>query len=615
MGFSGGVSPLSAALDESSNYVLDVFIEGGVVKPDAAKGEVSMKLFCSRRNRGIALLLLFLALASGRGFALDAPLEMGWVDNLVKLMPADALPEPPAGFEAARGEVEAIQLAVRAGEHSLTVAVGCTPFLGLDGQAPIGAVRVRLVGRVPVERGTRNTPEHELVAPAPDRFPDPLLEVSAVHMAPGATEAFWIDVDVPATAEPGEYVSNVSVQWRGDDEGGSEVLRLKLRVYDAVVPVERNLRLTNWFNLDPKWLGYTDAPRYSVPWWRGVEAMVQSMWAHRQNYFWTSLGEEMIPRLVGAEGAVAFDFGHFDRWVETFTHPQFQTYIEAQPISTRQGYDGHIEALIWRVEEGRVVRKKVEMDSPEAKTWYGHFLTGLRDHLRERGWLERFRLHLADEPHGHQLEPYRVLVGYVREFAPEFLIMEALDVRDDFEFFQQAVDVWVPQLGRFDNSIDQLGERMAAGKEMWHYTCLFPTGAYPNRFIDYPLIKTRLLHWINFKWGYDGYLHWGWNHWREPGPFEDTEPPHGGGTFLPPGDAWVVYPGQGKVLDSIRHEAMRDGVEDYELLLQLKVQAPERAAEIAERVIQSFTQYERDPAAFRLARRQLLEALEAATAP
>jgi hypothetical protein len=376
------------------------------------------------------------------------------------------------------------------------------------------------------------------------------------------------------------------------------------------VPVERNLRLTNWFQVNPRWLGFEDAPRFSVSWWRCFEAIVENMWAHRQNYFWTSLSDWMIPREVGADGSLVLNFEHFDRWVETFSHPGFETYIEGQPITTRQGYDGHIFAPIWRVADGEIVQEKVEMDSAEARAWFSVFLTALRDHLVEKGWLDRFRLHLADEPHGHQLEPYRILVGYVREFAPELTIMEALDVRDDFEFFKAAVDVWVPQLGRFDQSVDLLEERMEEGKEVWHYTCLFPNGEYPNRFIDYSLLKTRVLHWINFKWGYDGYLHWGWNHWRDPGPFADTEPPHGEGTFLPPGDAWVVYPGDGKILDSIRHEAMRDGVEDYELLHTLSKTKPALAKAIADRIVRSFTDYERDPAQFRNVRLELLEAMD-----
>jgi hypothetical protein len=340
--------------------------------------------------------------------------------------------------------------------------------------------------------------------------------------------------------------------------------------------------------------------------------LFDSMWAHRQNFFWTPLREPWVKPVVKGDGALVFDFSFLDRWVEEFSRPrggERRTYIEGQPIASRKGYDGRIEARVWRVVDGKVRTVLLEAADPAARAGYAAFLTALRDHLKERGWLDRFRIHVCDEPHGAQLEPYSVIAGYVREFAPEFRIMEALDVKDDFAFFEKNCDVWVPQLGRFNESLPRMMERLERGEEVWIYTCLFPNGSYPNRFVDYHLVKTRVLQWINFKWGFPGYLHWGFNHWRGD-PFKDLEPPHGGSTFLPPGDAWIVYPGDRVVLDSMRHETMRDAVEDYELLALLAERDAAAAAALAGRVVRAFTDYERDPAAFQSVRLELLQALE-----
>ena len=287
---------------------------------------------------------------------------------------------------------------------------------------------------------TRLMPESERVAAAPGEFPDPLLETAATVVAPGRTESFWIDVRVPPAAAAGRYLATVTAQIGAT----ARQLPLALEVHPAVVPVRRTLRLTNWFSVNPRWLGYADAPPLSVNWWRTVEAIARSCWGHRQNVFWTSLDDWMIPRRVGPDGGLALDFSHFDRWVQTFSHPDFETFIEGQPITTRDGYDGHIRAPVWRVEEGAVKREIVEVDSPAAAAWFATFLTALRQHLAERGCLDRFLLHLADEPHGHQLAPYAKLVEYVRAAAPDLRIVEALDVRDDYVFFQDRVDVWVP---------------------------------------------------------------------------------------------------------------------------------------------------------------------------
>ena len=53
---------------------------------------------------------------------------------------------------------------------------------------------------------------------------------------------------------------------------------------------------------------------------------------------------------------------------------------------------------------------------------------------------------------------------------------------------------------------------------------------------------------------------------------------------------------------------MRDGVEDYELLAELGRRDAARARAIADGVVRSFTDYERDVPRFRAARRALLEA-------
>ena len=54
---------------------------------------------------------------------------------------------------------------------------------------------------------------------------------------------------------------------------------------------------------------------------------------------------------------------------------------------------------------------------------------------------------------------------------------------------------------------------------------------------------------------------------------------------------------------------MREGIEDYELLLVLKQKNPAAAEQLSREAITSFTEYVRDPAAFRKIERKLLQAL------
>jgi hypothetical protein len=60
----------------------------------------------------------------------------------------------------------------------------------------------------------------------------------------------------------------------------------------------------------------------------------------------------------------------------------------------------------------------------------------------------------------------------------------------------------------------------------------------------------------------------------------------------------------------MRHEAMRDGVEDFELLMLLAKKDRAKADEIADGIVRSFTDYVRDEGAFRAQRLKLLEAFD-----
>jgi hypothetical protein len=71
-----------------------------------------------------------------------------------------------------------------------------------------------------------------------------------------------------------------------------------------------------------------------------------------------------------------------------------------------------------------------------------------------------------------------------------------------------------------------------------------------------------------------------------------------------------VYPNAEKlsVLSSIRLEAMREGIEDYELLVALAGKDQAKAKGLAKTAIPNINDYVRDVPAFRKLQRELLEA-------
>lgn len=88
-----------------------------------------------------------------------------------------------------------------------------------------------------------------------------------------------------------------------------------------------------------------------------------------------------------------------------------------------------------------------------------------------------------------------------------------------------------------------------------------PKGSLPNKTVDVPLIESRILHWLNYRFGLKGYLHWGFNSWTD-------DPYNAPGQHR--GDGWRVYPKKDGLINSLRWEQMRNGIQDYEYLWMLE---------------------------------------------
>lgn len=536
--------------------------------------------------------LLFLACAvliPSRGVA--APRVSVWpVDALVKVFPDDA---PGANRAAARDWLVArnghasVQFALRAVSAIDSVEV----TVSLPGALQ---TQVRRVGYVPVRANPPKSPLDELIRRAPGRFPDPLIEGSSFPLAAGETSAVWITVYAPAQTRPGVYRG--AAVFRSGKQRLARV-PLRIRVARAIVPAKQTLKVTNWFNLSEEFLSRHYDLGASGGYWDALGNIARVIADHKQNVILTPILALTEPRLTG--GDISYDFSRLDRWVEIFTAAGAADVIEGGHLLGRvRGYNSPLTVAAFVVENGEVRRQSLSPDDPRAEAHVASFLAALYAHLKEKGWLGRYVQHVLDEAHGAEPPAYLRYVGLVRKAMPGVRTIDAIDQTADL--LGDACDLWVPQLGRFDNRLDAIRGHVQKGGEAWYYTCLYPQGRYMNRFIDQPLLKSRLLHWFNFRYDFTGFLHWGGNHWPAD-PFADPQPPLQDGTALPAGDAFITYPWReaNSLHSSVRLEAMREGIEDYELLRSLALKNPALARELAAKAVRGFTDYEREVSAFR----------------
>lgn len=534
----------------------------------------------------------------------ESPLTCWPVDPLVKVF-RDAA--PASGGEAladvARGEHASFQVVVRAEDAITALTAKAGPLKRGRGGETLAASSVRFVGYVPVDRPTQTPSKDQLRTPPAD-YPDPLLEDEALDVAARQAQPVWVTVAVPVDAKPGVYRGTLTLEGRVEGVAAKATVPLALRVYDVAVEKTR-LWVTEWYGMQWQHMAINPEPE-SEEYYALLRRYARNMAEHRHNVALISpIG--LAAYEANADGSLKIDFAKFDRWVTIFQEEGVIGRIEGGHIGGRVGgWESDFAVQTFRVQDGKVVGESVAPGTPEADAFYARFFPTLVAHLKDKGWLELYMQHLADEPIASNVASYRAMASLARKYAPELPIMEACHTKE----LTGAMDVWVPQLNFLHQDYGHYRERQEAGEEVWFYTCVFPQGEYANRFLEQPLLKTRLLHWINFRYGATGYLHWGYNQWTKDSPFTHTTRPHGGPPYLPAGDAWIVYPGKEGPLDSIRFEAMRDGIADHELLCMLAEKSPGAAQELAKRHILDFDKYNTGIADFRATRRELLQKLE-----
>ncbi|HYK89865.1 MAG TPA: DUF4091 domain-containing protein [Acidobacteriota bacterium] len=563
-------------------------------------------MYRSRTAAVLAFLLMWIVTASA---ARPGGFHAWFVDSLIKVFPGDPVGShrlAAAEFSVARNQHLSIQVAVRSAKPLGDVTAEVTLLRGTKGESITGAY-ARVVGYVVVGSNTKDTPADELIGEAPGWYPDPLWNFP-VRFDRNRTYSVWITVAVPDDAAPGLYRGSLMLR------AGARMLtglEFRVRVYDARTPRQRTLKITNWFNLsEAASRQFYGVSQFSEEWWTLVENIGKVMADHRQNMVITPLLDLIQARVE--DNRIAYDFSNFDRWVETFRRAGVVGYIEGSHLLDRAGsYDAALTVHTYQMESGKAVRLTLPPDDPRVEAFLIGFLSALNTHLEQRGWKSIYFQHILDEPHGPEPPYYARFAELMHRSLPAIPTMDAMDAANMPEELQKNCDVWVPQLGRFDGQMNMIKSRIQSGREVWFYTCLFPNKRYLNRLIDYPLLKVRLLHWFNFRFDFAGYLHWGWNYWT-PEPVNDTQLVIDANTeLLPPGDAFIVYPDRANrsVFSSIRLEAMREGIEDYELLRALKQKDSEEAERLSQAAISSITEYVRNPAEFRRIERALLEHL------
>lgn len=441
-------------------------------------------------------------------------------------------------------------------------------------------VTVRMVESVPNYLPVYSTPKKlaeldpHFVRTTPGLYPDMLMPATHGGRFPVLNQQLhplWLDFKPNDTVPAGTYPTVIRLRNVENEEVLAEQA-IELAVLPALMPAQ-DTRVTNWFYTDCLADYYGEEP-FSDRHFEICENFVKAAVDNGINMILMPVftppldtavnGERTTTQLVGVtveNGKYIFDFTLAERWLDMCDRVGVK-YIEVAHLFTQWGAY-HAPKIMATVdgEYKRIFGWDTDAAGEEYVTFLQAFLTEFTALLEKRGDKERTYFHISDEPNDKHLEQYKKNRENVLKVLDGWKILDALS---HVEYYKEGLCeypvAYTPRIGDF------LKEDI---KERWTYYCCGPMYHYSNRFIAGSLPRVRSIGMQMYKYGIDGFLHWGFNYYNNQfsddviNPFTNMT----AGYWGIGGDAAVVYPGyNGTPIESIRLLAFRQAFDDIRVM-------------------------------------------------
>ena len=403
----------------------------------------------------------------------------------------------------------------------------------------------------------------------------------------------------------GENVIDLTVKLQ---EGIYEC-KVTVQVYPVMIPDE-SFSVTNWFSLDDI-CRFHQVEFNSDEYCAMLKQYANAMRRTRQTLFFISIDE----RCIVSNDSFVFDFEYLKKTISIFFEAGMKKMEVGSLLSRGCLPDGSPD--MYTDSFKCAMAPTVPIDSLEGYEITVKYIQQLSKFLTENGWEDKVLFHIHDEPDIHykgenciakRKRDFYLAASILRKYLPHVQVIEAAKTT----LFRGGIDILVPDTAGYESRKPEFDKLISLGEEVWNYVCCGPQGHWLNRFLDFAVLKNRILFWGFAKNKLAGFLHWGFNHF--PGgmnPFEGTSCPNntGIGTNFPCGDSFIVYPGEDGPYIGLRLEVQRRGAEDVDLLNMLLIHDVQKFNDIISKVFQNNYTYNEDPQYFEEVYEQLLKEL------
>lgn len=502
-----------------------------------------------------------------------------------------------SGLTAFGGETVSFQVAYYAEFHAKNVAVNLLSEIS-------GIISIRKVGYVPCDY-LGSSFDDNVITRMGGLFPDPLMPFDGhVNVLPGQWRAIWVTICIPPDFPPRCYDIKISFSGSGRGEGSKidESVIFSLEVLPMNLPKQSLIR-TEWFHADCL-ATYYKVESWSEAHWSLIKEYMRNAASHGMNMMLTPLWTPPLDTAVGGDrpttqlleirkdgGKYCFDFSRLDRWVDMALNAGIG-YFEMPHFFTQWGAE--FTPKIMADEDGcekRIFGWDVPALSPEYAKFISQLMPPLLDYFSSKKLDGKLYFHVSDEPDSSAMDGYAKAAALVKGLVNGAPIIDALS---SIEFYKKGI-IQNPIPG-----LNHIEPFLKAGIEnLWVYYCCSQWDKVPNRFFHFPSARNRIIGALMFKYNIFGFLHWGYNFWytqysldKNINPFLTTD----AGQSFPGGDSFMVYPGEGGPLDSIRHEVFREALQDLRALRLLEsIKGRDSALSILDNPSLSFANYPSSP--------------------
>lgn len=455
-------------------------------------------------------------------------------------------------IEMARGETEHVQtVVVPYGIDLAGVQVEVSGVRGPDGKpapeetleatvAPVGSLYTTPSGSYGRDTYTGWTP---------DPIRDDLTEVD---IPTGDIQPYLVSVESSRDAKPGTYQVTLVVRADGQPE---QRMTVTVMVWETTLRDRPELRTS--FQFTP-WLLW-DLYGISDP---------DEQWEMTVKY-WDFLAEHKIQPdqiytvLDGNPANLPPDKKFLPQPVDRITY-----------IRDHYGLTQFTALYLWA---GLLDPNQPETWDAQIDEWIAMLETAMAEY-EKAGVADKAVVYGFDESTGPMLQAAKYTFARIKERFPDLPTMTTLR---DYTFGEQSgmkdvVDIWVPGMSGYKQDVADAAR--AEGERIWWYHAISNHYPQPNWFNGYPPIDTRMLMGpMSHQARVEGILYYATNRWPiedrgdqllvndgilskwNPGTFHGTA-----------GDGSLYYPGANGPMSSLRFENVRDGLEDYNLMQELK---------------------------------------------